>query len=471
MVVGEFTVETELVVIGGGPGGYSAAFRAADLGIATTIVDDRDRLGGTWLHAGCIRSKELASLADVIRAAARVGDAGISFGPPKVDLEQIRVSLDDTVARHAQHLEAECERLNITRVQGHARFESSRQISVEGNPEVPRIRFRRAVIACGTRPVAPRGIDPGSSGLLDTGSALLMPGTPPRLLVVGGSSSALEIASIYATLGSRVTLVDRHDQLLPHADPDLVSPLRSELECALDGLHLGAWVESWHSGPEGLDVTLGGSAETASPRRFDAALVAAGREAHVESLGLERTEVHPDKASFVHVDDQMRTTDPRIFAVGDVTGEPMLALKAAHQGHIAGEVVAGWESRYDTRAVPMVLFTEPQLAWCGLTETQSAAMGIEFRVERCQWAPAGPGSTGTGFTKIIHDPASHVILGVGIVGRGAAELIAEAALALEMGAVTTDLAATMHPHPTRGEFIAAAARRVEDAQDSTAEST
>ncbi|MHC5113656.1 MAG: dihydrolipoyl dehydrogenase family protein [Planctomycetota bacterium] len=470
MVVGEFTVETELAVIGGGPGGYSAAFRAAELGIATTIIDDRERLGGTWLHAGCIRSKELAALSDLVRAAQRAGDTGVIFAPPRIEIEQLRRGLDDTVDRHAQYLEAECERLGVTIVQGRARFDSSRELSIEGNPAVPRLRFRRAVIAAGTRTAAPEGIDKDTPGLLDPGRALAMPEIPARMLVVGGSASALELASIFATLGSRVLLVDRHAELLPGADADLVAPLRAALESTLDGLHLDAHVESWQPGTEGLDVTLGGSAAAAAPHRFDAALVATGRVADLDTLGLERTGVQTNADGFIPVDPQMRTSDPRIFAVGDVTGNPMLALRASHQGRIAGEVIAGWESRFDARAVPMVLFTEPQIAWCGLTETEAAEVGVEIAVERCQWAPSGPGAGGAGFTKIIHDPASRVILGVGIAGRGAAELIAEAALALEMGAVTTDLAATMHPHPTRGEFIAAAARRAENAQDAASES-
>jgi len=470
MVVGEFTVEAELAVIGGGPGGYAAAFRAAELGIATTIIDDRERLGGTWLHAGCIRSKELAALSDLIRAAQRAGDSGVIFAPPKIDLGQVRRGLDDTVDRHAQYLEAECERLSVTRVQGHARFDNSRELSIEGNTAVPRIRFRRAVIAAGTRSAAPPGVDFTTPGLLDPGRALAMKEIPTHLLVVGGSASALELAGIFATLGSRVTLIDRHAELLPGADADLVAPLRATLESTLDALHLDTSVESWQAGSDGLDVTFGGSCPAAAPRRFDAALVATGREATLETLGLENTSVQTCEDGFITIDPQMHTTDPRIFAVGDVTGNPMLALRASHQGRIAGEVIAGWESRYDARAVPMVLFTEPQLAWCGLTETQAAALGVEIAVERCHWAPSGPGSTGAGFTKIIHDPASHVILGVGIAGRGAAELIAEASLALEMGAVTTDLAATMHPHPTRGEFIAAAARRADAAQDAAGES-
>lgn len=463
MVVGEFTVETDLAVIGGGPAGYSAAFRAAELGIETTLIDDRDLLGGAWLHEGCILTKELVHLADIIRAAEHASALGVSFGKPALDLDRIRESLQATVRGFSGNLAKLCEKHGVTLVQGRARFDNSRQLSISNNPQVPRIHFRRAIIASGSRVIVPEELRIDDDRIWGPKEALQLNEIPARLLVVGGSASALELASMYATLGSEVTLVDQAAALVPSADRDLVEPLERSLHETLATLMLNCRVAEAMANKKGLHVSFTGEG-ACEKRTFDRILVAVGRSPNLEDLQLDRTKVTTNDRGFIEVDEQMRTQDPRVFAIGDVLGQPMLTLKATHQGRIAAEAIAGWGTFYDARAVPMVLFTDPQIAWCGMSEAEAIAQDVPYAVHRTRWAQGGQ-TTGmqrvNGFTKIIYDLDAQVILGVGIVGPNAAELIAEGALAVEMGAVVSDLAATIHPHPTHSEFMGAAAIEVQ----------
>jgi dihydrolipoamide dehydrogenase len=445
MVVGEFTQETDFVVIGGGPGGYSAAFRAAELGVETTIVDPAEQLGGNWLHNGCVPSKAMLHLANSIRQARHLTDLGVRFGPPSIDLPQLNTWMQRTIDMMADDLDEQCARHGIHRISGTATFESSRQVRVH-NGGVARLHFRRALIATGScdTPLA-EAID--SPRVLYATQALQTIEIPETLLVVGHRSISLELANMYSALGSKVTIAAPADRLLPHADPDLVEPLEERLRETMDEICLDAHVLSMKDTGHGVTVKF----RHATPRRteFDRVLIALGREPNTEALDLSRTNVSTDDCGFIKVDAQMHTTDPRIFAVGDVIGQPMLWHKAMNQGRVAAEVIAGWGSEYDARAVPMVLFTDPQVAWCGMTEQQVEASNHAFEVRRIAWSSAGrsdDGSRGCGMTKMIFDPDTQLLLGMGIVGPNAAQMIAEGVLAIEMGAVMEDLAAMTHPH-------------------------
>jgi len=468
MVVGEFTIETGLVIIGGGPAGYAAAFHAAALGLDTTIVDERPTLGGTWLHEGCVLSKELMHVADTIRAAEHAGSFGVTFDPPRIDLPALRTRLRAEVTRGAAELGERCRDLGIRYVSGRARFDDSRQLSIANNPEVPRLRFKRALIATGARCVTLDGIDADHPRVMRPVDALDLPAVPPTLLVVGGGSIALEMAGVYAALGSRVTLVDHGERLLPAADEDLAIVVERQLETVLEEIHLRTTVREARAHEHAVDVVL---ETTDGPRSatFDRVLVAAGRFVDTDGLGLGRTGVSTSEAGFIVVDESLRTTDPRIFAAGDVTGRPMLTMRAIDQGRIAAEVAAGWESVFEPRATPVVVFTDPPVAWCGLTEMELRAAGTEYEVRRTQ-ETSSDRATGLdragGFTKIIYDRDTQLILGLAVAGRGAADAITEGVLAIEMGAVTTDLAATLHPHPSAGAEIASLARDADSASAS-----
>ena len=449
------TMDTQLLVIGGGPGGYTAAFRAAELGLRTILVDARDELGGTWLHEGCMLNKELLHLADTIRAAEHAASFGVTFEKPRIDLEALRNGLHRTVGTCASNLDDLRREHGILHVRGEAAFESDREVAIQGNPDVHRIRFERAIIATGGEDLPWEGAIDHSERIMSPAEALRLPEIPPSLLVAAGRPGALELASIYAALGSRVTVVVDDDQLMSLADADLVELLRDQLTATLEEVCLGTRLRSLTKMEAGLIAEFEGRC-AARHTTFDRALIAPDRRGRVDALHLDRTRIRLDRRGFIAVNRQLRTGEPRIHAVGDVTGEPMLALKATHQGRIAAECVAGWGSEFDDRTVPRVLFTDPQIAWCGLTEAEARRQDHPHEVQRTRWAAAGQ-TTGLhrseGFTKIIYEPDTQLILGLGIVGPNAAELIAEGALAIQTGAILTDLAATLHPHPAHSEFI------------------
>ncbi|MCI0547975.1 MAG: dihydrolipoyl dehydrogenase [Candidatus Rokubacteria bacterium] len=455
MVMGDLAREVDLVVIGGGPGGYSAAFRAAELGLETAVIDVDARLGGTCLHEGCIPSKALLHVAAVIAEAARVREAGVEFGAPRVSLDVLRKwTAERVIGKLARGLAASAKAKDVEVIAGHAAFEDSRTIRVEGEASQA-LRFRHALIATGSAAVGLPGTSFGDR-VLDARRALELPDVPGRLLVIGGGYIGLELGTVYAALGSRVRLVEMTAELLPGVDRDLVEPLERRCRGLFEAIHLERRVTALEVDGDGVQVEIASE----PPARFDRVLVAVGRRARTDGLGLERTEVRPGVAGAVAVDARCRTADPRIFAVGDATGEPMLAHRAMRQGKVAAEVISGRPSAVDNAAVPAVVFTDPEIAWCGMTERQAAAEGRPVTVARFPWGGSGRAATlgrSDGLTKLILDPGSGRVVGVGIAGPGAAELIAEGALAVETAALAEDVAATIHAHPTLGETLMEAA--------------
>ncbi len=458
MVMGELQREAEVVVVGGGPGGYAAAFRAADLGLDTVLVDAAPALGGECLHVGCIPSKALLGVATLIADTARARAAGVEFGEPKIDLHRLRAWKDGNIGKLAQGLELLARDRGVEVVRGQAMLEDERALRVQGE-QVTRLRFRHLVLATGSSPQALPGIDLRSPRLWDSRAALGLEEVPDRLLVVGGGYIGLEMGTIYAALGSQVTLVELTDGLLPGIDRDLVEPLARRIRETFAAVHLRAKVVGAEETTLGLAVRLEGDS-VASPQEFERVLVAVGRQPNTGGLGLEATRVQTDARGFVGVDPERRTADPRIFAVGDVTGGPLLAHKAIHEGKVAAEVIAGRPAAFDVRAIPAVVFTDPEVAWAGLTEAEARAQGITMRVARVPWSASGRAvamDRTDGLTKLVFESGTGRLLGVGIVGAHAGELIAEAVLGIELGALAEDLAGTIHTHPTLSETLGEAA--------------
>jgi len=453
MVMGELAQDTELLVIGSGPGGYAAAFRAADLGLDVTLVDTAPRPGGVCLYKGCIPSKTFLFLAELIFDAARADAMGISFGPPRIDLDGLRRWKAEVIEKMASGLMSLTKRRGVQLVKGRAQFESSTSVRLY-EAEVSRIRFRHAIIATGSRPIPFPGTEfTAGRRIMSSTGALALPEVPASLLVLGGGYVGLELGTVYAALGSRVSVVELQDRLLPGVDPDLVDPLRRRLDSLFDHIWMNTRVTQLSEDNRGVAVSLEGEGVPAE-QRFERVLVAIGRKPATLGLGLERTAVQLDAKGFIRVDRRLRTADERIFAVGDIVGGMMLAHKASYEGKVAAEVIAGQPSEFDVRAIPAVVYTDPQIAWCGLTEEQARRDNIAVNVQRFPWKFSGRATTmgaGEGLTKILADPGSGRILGVGIVGRDTEGLIAEGVLAVEMGALAEDVAATMHPHPTLSE--------------------
>jgi dihydrolipoamide dehydrogenase len=459
MVMGELAQDTELLVIGSGPGGYAAAFRAADLGLDVALVDTAPRPGGVCLYKGCIPSKTFLFLAELIFDAERAGAMGLSFGPPKIDLAGLRRWKAEVIEKMASGLMSLAKRRGVQLINGRAEFESSESVRVH-DAEISRIRFRHAIIATGSKPIPFPGTDfTAGRRIMSSTGALALADVPASMLVLGGGYVGLELGTVYAALGSRVSVVELQDRLLPGVDPDLVEPLRRRLKSIFADIRLNTSVKLLKEDEGGVSVHLEG--EGASPeQRFERVLVAIGRKPATQGLGLEHTRVQTDAKGFIRVDDQLRTTDERIFAVGDVVGGMMLAHKASYEGKLAAEVVAGQPAAFDVRAIPAVVYTDPQIAWCGLTEEQARRDNLAIHVQRFPWKFSGRATTMgavEGLTKILADAKTGRILGVGISGRDAEGLVAEGVLAVEMGALAEDVAATMHPHPTLSETESEAA--------------
>jgi len=453
MVMGELEQEAEVLVIGSGPGGYAAAFRAADLGLDVTMVDPARRPGGVCLYKGCIPSKTFLFLSELIHDAERAASMGIAFDKPRIDLKALREWKGNVIDSMANGLVSLSNRRGVQLMQGRAQFESSNLVRLH-DAEVSRIKFRHAIIATGSRPIAFPGTEfkPGSRIMSSTG-ALTLADIPPTLLIIGGGYVGLELGTVYAALGSRVSLVELEDHLLLGVDRDLVEPLHRRLENIFETIRLQTKVASMQANDNGVDVILEGDVEKPE-QRFDRVLVAIGRKASSQDIGLENTKVELDEKGFIKVDEQQRTADERIFAVGDVAGGLMLAHKATREGKVAAEVIAGEPSAFDVRAIPAVVYTDPQIAWCGLTEEQARKENIPIKVQRFPWKFSGRATTmgaPEGLTKIIIDPEAGRILGVGIVGRDTEGLISEGVLAIEMGALAEDMALSIHPHPTLSE--------------------
>ena len=453
MVMGELMQETEVLVIGSGPGGYAAAFRAADLGLDVTMVDTARRPGGVCLFKGCIPSKTFLYLAELIQDAAKAESMGIIFGKPKIDLNGLRKWKAQVIDKMADGLVNLSNRRGVQLIKGRAEFESSDTVRLQ-NSEVSHIKFRHAILATGSRPINfPGNNFEAGSRIMSSNGALALADIPKRLLVLGGGYVGLELGTVYASLGSRVTLVEMTDQLLPGVDRDLVMPLSKKLTAIFENIHLNTKVASLDEHDNGVNVTLEGEVETPH-QTFERVLVAIGRRPASDEIGLGNTKVKLDDHGFVIVDQQLRTIDEKIFAVGDVVGGMMLAHKATREGKIAAEVIAGEPSAFDVRAIPAVVYTDPQIAWCGLTEEQARRENRSIEVQRFPWKFSGRATTmgaPEGLTKIIIDPETQRILGVGICGRDTEGLISEGVLAIEMGALAEDMALSIHPHPTLSE--------------------
>ena len=453
MVMGELTQEAELLVVGSGPGGYAAAFRAADLGLDVTMVDPAERPGGVCLYKGCIPSKTFLYLSELIFDAAKAGSMGVTFDKPRIDLEALRAWKGKVIDQMANGLVSLNNRRGVQLLKGRVEFEGSDMARIH-DAEVSHIKFRHAILATGSRPIPFPGtsFDPGGRIMSSTG-ALALADVPEKLLILGGGYAGLELGTVYAALGSRVSLVELEDSLLAGVDQDLVAPLHRKLNKIFDRIDLKTRVVSMAEKEDGVEVTLEG--DIATPRQtFDRVLVAIGRRPVAMDMGLENTGVELDEKGFVLVDDRQQTTDERIFAVGDVVGGMMLAHKATREGKVAAEVIAGLPSAFDVRAIPAVVYTDPQIAWCGMTEGQARAENCAVRVQRFPWKFSGRATTmgaPEGLTKIIVDPDTGRILGLGITGRDTEGLISEGVLAIEMGALAEDMALSIHPHPTLSE--------------------
>jgi dihydrolipoamide dehydrogenase len=459
MVMGELEQEAQVLVIGGGPGGYAAAFRAADLGLDVTLVDPAERPGGVCLFDGCIPSKTLLFLSELIYDAGRARQMGIDFGPPRMDLDALRRWKGQVIDNMSGGLETLCRRRGVQLLRAEAQFESSHRVRLTGG-EIRRIAFKQAIIATGSQPLAlPDSAFSSGSRIMSSSGALALVDVPERLLVVGAGYVGLELGSVYASLGSRVDLVEVGTHILPAVDEDLVAPLYQRLENTFESIHLGTVVTALHEIDTGVDVCFDGDSSDGE-RIYDRVLVAIGRRPATGNIGIENTGVRVDGKGYVVVDEQQRTAETHIFAVGDVTGGMMLAHKATREGKVAAEVIAGRPSAFDVRAIPAIVYTDPQIAWCGLTETAARRENRPVKIQRFPWKYSGRAVTmgaTEGLTKLIIDPVNGRILGAGIAGRHTEGLIAEAVLAIEMGALAEDLALSIHPHPTLSETEAEAA--------------
>jgi dihydrolipoamide dehydrogenase len=448
----------DLVVLGGGPGGYSAAFRGADLGRRVVLVEREAVLGGVCLNVGCIPSKALLHLAEVVVEARSLGRHGVEFGPPRFDLARIRAFKDGVVGRLNAGLAGLARRRGVEVVRGSGVFEKPDRLRVEGAEGERRVDFEHAIVAAGSRPLRLPGM-PDDPRVLDSTSALELAGVPERLLVVGGGIIGLELASVYHALGSRVSVVELLDELLSGVDRDLVRPLQKTIASRYEQILLGTKVVSVEAESDGLHVVLEGRSGIARGR-YDALLVAVGRRPNADVIGREAAGLELDAAGFLRVDPERRTSAPHIFAIGDVAGPPLLAHKAMHEGKVAAEVIAGLPASFDAAAIPQVAYTDPEVAWTGLGEAEAARRGIEVRKAVFPWSASGRAlgiGRSEGTTKLLLDPESGRILGAGIVGRNAGELVSELTLAIEMGADAEDVARTIHPHPTLGETVGLAA--------------
>jgi dihydrolipoamide dehydrogenase len=444
---------TQLVVVGGGPGGYAAAFLGADLGLSVTLIDPEANPGGVCVYRGCIPSKALLHVADVIAESRHAKAWGVDFGEPKLDVAKLRRFKDDVVKRLTSGTGQLVKMRKIQYVRGLAEIVDAHHLRVQpGNVE---IEFEHAILATGSTPAIPPALRVDDPRVMDSTGALDLPDIPKSLLVVGGGYIGLELGSVYATLGSAVTVVEMTPGLLPGADRDLVDILARRVAQTMKSVLLETSVVQMTPEAKGIRVKFEGKADPGE-QLFDRVLVAVGRRPNSKIPGLDRTQVQIDERGFLKVDEQRRTAEPSIFAIGDVAGEPMLAHKASHEGRVAVEVIAGENVAFAPRAIPAVVFTDPEIAWAGLTESQAAKENRKVAIAKFPWGASGRAITldrTDGLTKLILDPDTERLLGVGLVGPGAGELIAEGVLAIEMGANATDLKLSIHPHPTLTETM------------------
>jgi dihydrolipoamide dehydrogenase len=452
-------METQLVVLGGGPGGYAAAFMAADMGMEVTLVDAAPRLGGTCLLKGCIPSKALLHVARVVSETHEMADWGLEFDKPRVDVDKLRARKEKVISDLSGGLAGLAKRRKVQVIHARATFVNSQTLKLEGVDGDDQLIFEHCVLASGSIPAMPAAFRLNTDRVMDSTGALELKDIPESMLVIGGGYIGLELGTVYAELGTKVSVVELTPNLLPTADRDLVKPLETRLKKLFAGIYMNTKVVSLRESTNSIEVTF----EDENGQRtesFSRVLVSVGRRPNSAGLGLENTQVEIDEKGFVVVDDQLRTADEYISAIGDVAGEPMLAHKASHQGKVAVEALLGEPAEFAPMAIPAVVFTDPEIAWAGLTENEAKAQGIEYELAKYPWAASGKalalGRT-EGFTKMLIEPDSERILGVGIVGVNAGDLISEAVLAIEMGATARDVAETIHPHPTLSETVGFAA--------------
>ncbi len=453
-------MSTRIAVIGAGPGGYAAAFHAADLGMQVTLVDAEPNPGGVCTFRGCIPSKALLHAAKVLDEAKHADAFGVSFGKPAIDVNKMRAWKDAVVKKQTGGLGLLAKSRKVNFVQGQASIVDARTLSVATAKGEQRIEADYFVIATGSLPATVPNVSIDSPKILDSTTALELPDVPDRLLIVGGGYIGLELGTVYAALGSKVTVVEMTDGLLPGADRDLAAVVAKRMATYCEAILLETKVTSVSDDKKGLMVAMEGKTAPQGSQLFDRVLVAVGRRPNSAIAGLDKTGVKVNQRGFIEVDGQRRTAEPSIFAIGDVVGDPMLAHKASHEARVAIEAIHGHPSVFEPRAIPAVVFTDPELAWAGLTETEAKQQNRAVEIAKFPWAASGRATTldrPDGLTKLIIDPETERILGVGIVGSGAGELIAEGALAIEMGALAADLKMTIHPHPTLSETLMEAA--------------
>lgn len=450
-----------IVVIGGGPGGYAAAFYAADLGMNVTLIDLEKNPGGVCLYRGCIPSKALLHVAKLLNETKEAKEWGIDFGEPQIDLDKLRGFKNKVVSKLTGGLGILSKQRKINFVQGRAKFTSSTSVQItkeDGSTEL--ISYDKAIIATGSVIATIPSLQIDSKRLLNSTSALDLPAIPKSLLVVGGGYIGLELGSVYSALGTQVSVVEFMDRLLPGADQDLVSHLQKRISASFDKIMLQSKVVEIKEVADGLLVRIENKDKQIEEHVFDYVLMSIGRKPHTAGLGLENTKVQVNERGWIIADNTLKTNDDNIYAIGDIVGEPMLAHKASHEGRVAVDAISGKKVAFEPLAIPAVVFTDPEIAWAGITENQAKAKGIKFELAKFPWAASGRATTldrNDGLTKLIIDPETERILGIGICGPGAGEMIAEGVLAIEMGATVKDLALTIHPHPTLSETVMEAA--------------
>jgi dihydrolipoamide dehydrogenase len=451
-------VRVQVVVLGAGPGGYTAAFRAADLGLEVALVDRGERLGGVCLNVGCIPSKALLHVAKVLAEADELGAAGVRFAKPDIDVDAVRAWKESVVGRLTGGLDGLAKQRKVQVVRGEGQFTGPNVITVQTADGETTVGFEHAIVAAGSSAATLPDL-PDDERIMDSTGALEVPDVPERLLVVGCGIIGLEMATVYDALGSKVTLVEVMDQLIPGVDKDLIRPLQKRISERYEAIHLSTRVEGVEAGDDGMKVTFGGD-EAPEAQTFDRILVAVGRRPNGGQIGADAAGIEVDERGFISVDSQQRTNVAHVFAIGDVVGEPMLAHKATHEAKVAAEVIAGENVTFDARSIPNVAYTDPEIAWTGLSETEAKADGVEFEKASFPWAASGRSlaqGRDDGMTKLLVDPETRRVLGAGIVGPNAGELIAEVVHAIEVGSDAQDIGLTIHPHPTLSETVAFAA--------------
>lgn len=453
----------DLIVLGAGPGGYSAAFRAADLGLNVALIERYSTLGGVCLNVGCIPSKALLHTAAVLEEAQALADHGISFGKPKIDLDKLRAFKDGVIGKLTGGLAGMAKARKVTVIQGNGSFATANHITVKSDKGEQTYEFTQAIIAAGSQSVK-LPFMPEDDRVVDSTGALLLKSVPKKMLIVGGGIIGLEMGTVYSALGARLDVVEMQDGLMQGADRDLVKVWQKRNTHRFDNMMLKTKTVSAEAKKDGIYVKFEGEGAPSEAQRYDLVLQAVGRTPNGKKIGAEKAGVSVTDRGFIEVDRQMRTNVPHIFAIGDIVGQPMLAHKAVHEGHVAAEAAAGQKSFFDARVIPSVAYTDPEVAWVGLTEDDAKKQGIQIAKGMFPWAASGraiANGRDEGFTKLLFDASTHKILGGGIVGTNAGDLISEVALAIEMGADTVDIGKTIHPHPTLGESVGLAAEAAE----------